>query len=180
MLRPLLRATLTVLLLISSNAWAGTVLVWGDSLSAGYGLRPEQAWPSLLAKRLGDSRSKHQVVNASISGETTAGGRARLASLLRQHEPGILILELGGNDALRGLALQSTQQNLEVMIKAAREAGAQVLLVGMQVPPNYGTDYANKFAGLFTSVAQAHSGTIGRHSLRSTGRSSGCGESSGG
>ena len=128
------------------GAKSGPVLVLGDSLSAEYGLTRGKGWVQLLQQRMNDEKNPRKVVNASISGETTAGGRARLASLLRQHEPGIVILELGGNDALRGLALQSTQQNLEVMIKAAREAGAQVLLVGMQVPPNYGATYTEQFA----------------------------------
>ncbi|EED66715.1 arylesterase [Comamonas testosteroni] len=135
------------------GAKSGPVLVLGDSLSAEYGLTRGKGWVQLLQQRMNDEKNPRKVVNASISGETTAGGRARLASLLRQHEPGIVILELGGNDALRGLALQSTQQNLEVMIKAAKEAGAQVLLVGMQVPPNYGATYTEQFAGMFKKVA---------------------------
>lgn len=135
------------------GAKPGPVLVLGDSLSAEYGLTRGKGWVQLLQQRMNDEKNPRKVVNASISGETTAGGRARLASLLGQHEPGIVILELGGNDALRGLALQSTQQNLEVMIKAAKEAGAQVLLVGMQVPPNYGAAYTEQFAGMFKQIA---------------------------
>jgi acyl-CoA thioesterase-1 len=133
----------------------GPVLVLGDSLSAEYGLTRGKGWVHLLQQRLEADKSPRQVVNASISGETTAGGKARLAALLAQHQPSILILELGGNDALRGLALQSTQHNLEAMIKAAREAQAQVLLVGMQVPPNYGAAYNEQFAEMFQKIADA-------------------------
>ena len=133
----------------------GPVLVLGDSLSAEYGLTRGKGWVHLLQQRLEADKSPRQVVNASISGETTAGGKARLAALLAQHQPSVLILELGGNDALRGLALQSTQHNLEAMIKAAREAQAQVLLVGMQVPPNYGAAYNEQFAEMFQKIADA-------------------------
>jgi acyl-CoA thioesterase-1 len=131
------------------------VLVLGDSLSAEYGLTRGKGWVHLLQQRLEADKSPRQVVNASISGETTAGGKARLAALLAQHQPSVLILELGGNDALRGLALQSTQHNLEAMVKAAREAQAQVLLVGMQVPPNYGAAYTEQFAEMFQKIADA-------------------------
>ena len=133
----------------------GPVLVLGDSLSAEYGLTRGKGWVHLLQQRLDADKSPRQVVNASISGETTAGGKARLAALLAQHQPSVLILELGGNDALRGLALQSTQHNLEAMVKAAREAQTQVLLVGMQVPPNYGAAYNEQFAEMFQKIADA-------------------------
>lgn len=132
------------------------VLVLGDSLSAEYGLTRGKGWVQLLQQRLVTEKIQRKVINASISGETTAGGRARLSSLLKQHEPGIVILELGGNDALRGLSLQSTQQNLEIMVKAAKSANAQVLLVGMQVPPNYGASYTEQFSEMFKQVATAH------------------------
>jgi acyl-CoA thioesterase-1 len=130
----------------------GPVLVLGDSLSAEYGLTRGKGWVQLLQQRMNDEKNPRKVVNASISGETTAGGRARLASLLRQHEPGIVILELGGNDALRGLALQSTAESGS-HDQGRQEAGAQVLLVGMQVPPNYGATYTEQFAGMFKKVA---------------------------
>lgn len=131
----------------------GPVLVLGDSLSAEYGLPRGKGWVSLLQHRLQAEKSHLPVVNASVSGETTAGGRSRLSALLTLHKPSILVLELGGNDALRGLTLQSTQSNLQAMVKAARESGTKILLVGMQVPPNYGAAYTQQFADMFTQIA---------------------------
>lgn len=136
------------------------VLVVGDSLSAEYGLKRGTGWVALLEQRLARDKIAARVVNASISGDTTAGGRARLAPLLAQHKPAVVVLELGGNDALRGLALAMTEDNLSVMTQAAQKAGAKVLLVGMQVPPNYGTDYANRFAGLFEKVGKQHKAAV--------------------
>ncbi len=130
------------------------ILVVGDSLSAEYGLQRGSGWVALLERRLTQDGIAASVVNASISGDTTAGGRARLATLLRQHTPDIVILELGGNDALRGLPLDSTQANLAAMAKAARAAGARVVILGMQVPPNYGRQYGERFANLFRDVAR--------------------------
>jgi acyl-CoA thioesterase I len=132
------------------------VLVVGDSLSAEYGLKRGTGWVALLERRLAKEKVAARVVNASISGDTTSGGRSRLGALLQQHKPTQVIIELGGNDALRGLPLQMTEDNLSHMTQAAQKAGARVLLVGMQVPPNYGTDYANRFAGLFAKVAKQH------------------------
>ena len=137
-----------------------TILVLGDSLSAEYGIARGSGWVALLEEKLAAEKITAQVVNASVSGDTTAGGRARLPALLKKHAPAVLIIELGGNDALRGLPLKNTEENLTWMTQTAQKAGAKVLLVGMQVPPNYGTDYANKFAGLFTSVAQAHKAAV--------------------
>ncbi len=137
-----------------SSASHGPVLVLGDSLSAEYGLTRGKGWVHLLQQRMESEHIARKVVNASISGETTAGGKARLAALLNQHKPSIVILELGGNDALRGLALESTQSNLLAMVKAAKEATAQVLLVGMQVPPNYGAAYTEQFADMFKKIAE--------------------------
>jgi acyl-CoA thioesterase-1 len=137
-----------------------TVLIVGDSLSAEYGLRRGSGWAALLEQRLASEKIAARVVNASISGDTTSGGRSRLPSLLKQHTPSVVVIELGGNDALRGLPLASTEDNLTAMTRAAQAAGARVLLVGMQVPPNYGTDYANKFAGLFEKVAQAQKAAV--------------------
>ena len=131
------------------------MLVVGDSLSAEYGLARGSGWVALLERRLSESRIDAAVVNASISGDTTAGGRARLPALLRQHQPTLVILELGGNDALRGLPLASTEDNLRAMVKAAQSAGAQVLIAGMQVPPNYGRRYADDFFALFERVARS-------------------------
>lgn len=130
------------------------ILVVGDSLSAEYGLKRGSGWVSLMAQRLASEKIPAQVVNASISGDTTSGGRSRLGALLTQHKPGVVVIELGGNDALRGLPLDMTEGNLRAMTQAAQKAGARVLLVGMQVPPNYGSDYAAKFSGLFAKVAK--------------------------
>jgi acyl-CoA thioesterase-1 len=130
------------------------ILVVGDSLSAEYGLKRGSGWVALLEQRLAREKIAAKVVNASISGDTTSGGRSRLPALLAQHKPTHVVIELGGNDALRGLPLQMTEDNLAQMTQAAKKAGAQVLLVGMQVPPNYGTDYAERFAGLFEKVAK--------------------------
>ena len=131
------------------------LLVVGDSLSAEYGLTRGSGWVALLERRLAEQKIAAGLVNASISGDTTSGGRARLAALLKQHQPTHVVIELGGNDALRGLPLAQTEANLVAMARAARAAGAQVLLIGMQVPPNYGTAYARDFAALFGKVAQA-------------------------
>jgi acyl-CoA thioesterase-1 len=135
---------------------AAVILVVGDSLSAEYGLARGSGWVALLEQRLARDKVPARVVNASISGDTTSGGRARLPALLRQYRPTHVVLELGANDALRGLPLAMTEANLAWMTEAAQKAGARVLLVGMQVPPNYGSDYANRFAGLFGKVAKQH------------------------
>lgn len=133
---------------------AATILVLGDSLSAEYGLKRGSGWVALMEQRLVKEKMTAKVVNASISGDTTSGGRSRLPALLSEHKPTLVIIELGGNDALRGLPLQMTQDNLQTMTQAAQAAGAKVLLVGMQVPPNYGQDYADKFAATFAAVAK--------------------------
>jgi acyl-CoA thioesterase-1 len=133
---------------------ADTVLVFGDSLSAGYGIAMRQSWPALLAERLRAEKLPQTVVNASISGETTAGGRSRLPAVLRQHRPAVVVLALGANDGLRGLPLAQTRDNLAAMLRAAKAAGARVLLVGMQLPPNYGPDYTREFNALFTTLAR--------------------------
>ena len=132
------------------------ILVLGDSLSAEYGLARGTGWVALLEKRLAQEKIAATVVNASVSGETTSGGRSRLAALLAQHQPSQVVIELGGNDALRGLPLKNTEENLSWMVQTALKSGAKVLLVGMQVPPNYGTDYANRFAATSTAVAKTH------------------------
>lgn len=130
------------------------IVVVGDSLSAEYGLAAGTGWVALLQDKLKAQKLPHQVRNASISGDTTAGGRSRLPALLRDVKPGIVIIELGGNDALRGLPLKSTRVNLLAMTEAAQATGAKVLIVGMQVPPNYGPSYGREFAGLFAEVAR--------------------------
>ena len=130
------------------------VLVYGDSLSAGYGLPQDKSWVALLADRLRAEKFDYRVVNASVSGETTLGGAKRLDAVLAQHRPAIVIIELGGNDGLRGLSLAVTRQNLETMVRAARSAGTKPMLIGMQLPPNYGTAYTEKFQALFEGVAR--------------------------
>lgn len=130
------------------------LLVLGDSLSAEYGLRRGSGWVALLEQRLTEQKLPWRVVNASISGDTTSGGRSRLPALLKQHRPALVVIELGGNDALRGLPLEMTEQNLRAMAQAARTAGARVLIVGMQVPPNYGAAYTQRFANTFAQVAK--------------------------
>ena len=146
--------------LLAQSAAPPTVLIVGDSLSAEYGLARGAGWVALLEARLAQQGIAAQVVNASISGETTSGGRTRLPALLKQHRPTHVVIELGGNDALRGFPVRSTQDNLDAMTKASQAAGAKVLLVGMQVPPNYGTDYASRFAALFETVAKAQKAAV--------------------
>ena len=133
-----------------------SLLVVGDSLSAEYGLPRGSGWVALLAQQLAQEKSSWRVINASISGDTTSGGRSRLPALLQQHQPGIVIIELGANDALRGFSMKMTEDNLQEMIKACQAMGAKVLLVGMQVPPNYGADYAAQFSQLFISLSKTH------------------------
>ena len=132
-----------------------TILILGDSLSAEYGLQRGSGWVALLTQRLARERIAAQVVNASISGETTSGGRARLPALLQRHRPRHVVIELGANDALRGLPLRSSRENLSAMVAAAQAQGAQVVLVGMKMPPNYGKRYSEDFAQLFQDVAKA-------------------------
>ena len=136
------------------------ILIVGDSLSAEYGLKRGSGWVALLEARLAQQKIAIPVVNASISGDTTSGGRSRLPPLLAQHRPAILILELGANDALRGLPLDMTHANLMAMAQAAKVAGAQVLVVGMQVPPNYGRTYSDEFTTLFAKVARAQGAAL--------------------
>jgi acyl-CoA thioesterase-1 len=143
-----------------AGARRGPLLVVGDSLSAEYGLERGSGWVALLQQRLAREKIAVEVVNASISGDTTSGGRSRLPALLAQHKPGWVIIELGGNDALRGLPLSMTQANLQAMVQAAKAAGARVLILGMQVPPNYGQKYAQDFAGLFAAVAKAEGAAL--------------------
>jgi acyl-CoA thioesterase-1 len=127
--------------------------VYGDSLSAGYGLPPDKGWASLLAGRLGEEGFNYKVANASISGETTLGGKNRIAASLQQHQPAIVVLALGANDGLRGGDLDEMRANLETMVDASRRSGARVLLVGMRLPPNYGAAYTEKFRKIFGEVA---------------------------
>ena len=136
------------------------VLVVGDSLSAEYGLARGSGWVALLEQRLQREKIVATVVNASISGDTTSGGRTRLGSLLDQHKPTHVIIELGSNDALRGLPLAMTRDNLTVMVRAARDRGAQVLLIGMRMPPNYGRAYTQEFESMFPTLAKAEGAAL--------------------
>ena len=139
----------------AQTAATDTVLVVGDSLSAEYGLARGTGWVPLLERQLAQGKKSVKVVNASISGDTTSGGRSRLAPLLAQHKPSVVVIELGANDALRGLPLEMSEKNLAAMTQASKKAGAKVLIVGMQVPPNYGGAYAATFAKLFVNVAKS-------------------------
>ncbi len=140
----------------SPFALAANLLIYGDSLSAGYGIARDEAWPSLLAKKLSQARSPYTVINVSISGETTAGGRSRLPAALKQYTPSVIVIELGANDGLRGLPVSEMQNNLSAMIEAAKKSGAKVLLVGMRMPPNYGVDYTRDFQSAYLQLAKQH------------------------
>lgn len=141
------------LMCMAQNAAAGTILIVGDSISAGFGLDTRLGWVSLLEQRLEREGHDDRVINASISGDTSAGGQARLPALLTEHKPDVVIVELGGNDGLRGQPPAQLQQNLAAMIDAAKTAGAKVLLLGMQLPPNYGVRYTEAFARVYTQMA---------------------------
>ena len=144
-----------MILILAGPAWAApAILVFGDSLSAAYGIPRESGWAQLLANRLEARKPPVRVVNASISGETSAGGLTRLSGALDAHRPGLVILALGANDGLRGLPLQETARNLKAMISLARKRGAQLLLVGMRLPPNYGGAYTRKFQALYGELAK--------------------------
>jgi acyl-CoA thioesterase-1 len=152
--------TLLIYLLLCCAFPAGaverTILVLGDSLSAGYGIDAEAGWVNLLRQRLSVRDATWQVINQSISGDTTAGGLARLPPLLQQYQPQIVIIELGSNDGLRGLAFSQLRENLQAMIKAVEAAGGRVVLVGGRLPPNYGAAYAESFHQLFREIAEVH------------------------
>jgi acyl-CoA thioesterase-1 len=147
------------IVLLSALAWpvsAQGILVVGDSISAAFGLEISEGWVSLLEERLQARDEPVPVVNASVSGDTTAGGLARLPRLLERHEPDLVVIELGGNDGLRGMAPANMQQNLSQMVKLALEADAEVLLLGMQLPPNYGLRFTEAFAQVFVDVSEEH------------------------
>jgi acyl-CoA thioesterase-1 len=131
------------------------ILVVGDSLSAGYGMPLEQAWPRLLQKRLDDNGHQYRVVNSSITGETTQGGLSRLPGLLARHTPAIVVIELGGNDGLRGLGVPVTRQNLTGMIEQSLQADARVILTGIRLPPNYGPAYTDAFDAMYLELAES-------------------------
>lgn len=154
----LLRLLFALCLLAAPLAQASsapTIVVVGDSISAGYGLAPGQVWVALLEGKLKAERYPHRVVNASITGDTTAGGRARLPALLKEHKPAIVVIELGGNDALRGQPLAATRSNVDAMVSSAQAAGAKVLVVAIKLPPNYGPMYVREFDALFADVAKS-------------------------
>jgi acyl-CoA thioesterase I len=133
-----------------------TILVFGDSLSAAYGLKADDGWVALLAERLKTEKFNYNVVNASISGETTAGGIARLPADLARHKPKIVVIELGANDGLRGLSIKQAQANLDKMVAASKKAGAKVLIIGMEMPPNFGPDYTKAFSDMFSDTAKKY------------------------
>ena len=159
---PMPRATRTLVLLVALfiPAWGSaaekSILVFGDSLSAAYGIPQASGWVSLLAERVKRERPDYRVVNASISGETSGGGAARLEGALLKHRPQVVVLELGANDGLRGLQVAQMKRNLSGMIERSQKAGARVLLVGMRIPPNYGPDYAQAFESTFADLAKQH------------------------
>ena len=136
------------------------MLVVGDSLSAEYGLARGTGWVALLEQRIKAEKLNVRVVNASISGDTTSGGRSRLPALLKQHKPTVVLIELGGNDALRGLPLKGTHANLLAMTRASKAARAKPVLLGMEIPPNYGRRYSDDFAALFGTVAKAENASL--------------------
>ncbi|KQQ61881.1 esterase [Pseudomonas sp. Leaf129] len=141
------------LMLAAQSAVAGTVLIVGDSISAAFGLDTRAGWVALLEKRLAQQGFDNKVVNASITGDTSANGLARLPAQLAAHKPDLVLLELGGNDGLRGMPVAQLQQNLASMIDLSRKAGAEVLLLGMQLPPNYGARYTKAFAQVYQTLA---------------------------
>lgn len=141
----------------AQNLHAQTLLVIGDSISAAYGIEIEQGWVAQLQQRLNERELSYQVVNASISGDTSAGGRTRLPALLEQHQPDLVVIELGGNDGLRGLSLVSLKDNLSAMVELARQQGSRVIVLGMRIPPNYGPRYTEGFYQVYQQLAQEQS-----------------------
>jgi acyl-CoA thioesterase-1 len=155
--RPFLRLLCALFAALTASAFAvaaPVVLVLGDSISAGYGLPAETGWTTLLQQRLVAEHYPHRVVNASISGDTTAGGRARLDALLAKHHPAVTVIELGGNDGLRGGSLDALQANLAAMTASAQKSGSRVLIVGLRLPPNYGPAYVRRFETIYADVAR--------------------------
>lgn len=149
-----------MLCLWAQGAAAGTVLVVGDSISAALGLETRQGWVSLLQQRLKTEGFEHKVINASISGDTSSGGLARLPALLAAHKPNLVIIELGGNDGLRGQSPAQLQQNLAAMVQQSQQTGAKVLILGMKLPPNYGQRYTTAFAEVFPKVAKDYQASL--------------------
>ena len=155
---PFCRKCLILCWFVCFGAYAQTpaILIFGDSLSAGYGLARGAGWVDLLGKRLADQNYPHRLINASISGETSLGGKNRIAKVLAQNRPAIVVLELGANDGLRGYPIEQLRANLEAIVRSSKRHGARVLLIGMRVPPNYGARYARDFAQAFTVTAKQY------------------------
>jgi acyl-CoA thioesterase-1 len=151
-IRPFITRLCCLFILLGANTYGSTLLVLGDSLSAGYGINQESGWVALLEKDLGDS---HSIINGSISGDTTGGGLNRLPRLLEEFSPDYVLLELGGNDGLRGQPLNLMKSNLQAMINLVREAGAEPVLFGMRLPPNYGRRYSDAFAAVYPQLSEA-------------------------
>jgi acyl-CoA thioesterase I len=153
----LLRLLVTWLMCLPLTAWAGgTILIYGDSLSAAYGLRQDAGWPALLQARLKQKAMDYTVLNASISGETTSGGAARIEEALKAHQPKVIIVALGANDGLRGLPLDQMRSNLAKIVRTSQKAKSRVLLVGMRLPPNYGEPYTRPFAQVYVDLAREY------------------------
>jgi acyl-CoA thioesterase-1 len=151
------RLLVTWLVCLPLTAWAGgTILIYGDSLSAAYGLSQDAGWPALLQARLKQKAMDYTVLNASISGETTSGGAARIAQTLKAHQPAVIVVALGANDGLRGLALEQMRANLAKIVRASQNAKSRVLLVGMRLPPNYGETYTRPFAQVYVDLAREY------------------------
>jgi acyl-CoA thioesterase-1 len=154
------RILLLLLLVLPATVSAHIILIVGDSLSAAYGIPVEQGWVSLLQQRLDTEDYPYRIVNASISGDTTANARARLLQALDSHQPAVVLLELGGNDGLRGLSLAEMKGNLAAMIASVRQAGARLLLIGVQLPPNYGPVYTQRFQAVYRELAREQEVTL--------------------
>ena len=153
----LLLAGLVLLSLLPAHAArAGTIVVYGDSISAAHGMEQQAGWVSLLSRQLTEAAPDYRVINASVSGETTGGGVTRLQKTLTRHQPDIIIIELGGNDGLRGYPVANIRQNLDLMIRQSQEAGSKVLLIGMVLPPNYGRRYIKAFEAIFPALAKKY------------------------
>lgn len=150
--RPFIGALCCLFILLGANTYGSTLLVLGDSLSAGYGINQENGWVALLGEDLGD---EHRIINGSISGDTTGGGLNRLPRLLEEFSPDFVLLELGGNDGLRGQPLALMKSNLQTMINLVREAGAEPVLFGMRLPPNYGRRYSDAFAAVYPQLSES-------------------------
>jgi acyl-CoA thioesterase I len=152
----LLQFSVVAAVLVAMPATAKTIVVFGDSLSAAYNIKQDEGWVALLQQRLNKQKLYYQVINASISGETTSGGLSRFAGMLKTQKPNIVILELGANDGLRGLSARGTFINLDAMIQQAKAKNATVLLLGMKIPPNYGLKYSKQFSNNFQQLAKKH------------------------